>query len=462
MVSSRPPDHIWPGQSNAGPIDQGSVAQRASKLLMLAGRGFIRDEGFYRASALAFDTVLGLVPLLAFLVSTLKGFGAYQALMRDTIRPGIVRTMIAIGAERDSEAVGLLGVFLKVLDIVEQASFGTLGVVGLVFLLYIVVLLLVSVEETMNHIFGVEKARSITRKITDYSAILFVTPLSTILATGAASGAERLAWLKQGAFSQLSAALLMALCLALFYLVMPYRRVRLRSAALGGLVAGVFWYVVLVVHVHFQIGVARYNALYSTFAAFPLFLVWVFISWLVVLYGAEIAAAHDKPELYRWRIRGGDIDHRSRLFIAILALSEMARRSKLGLSPLPLSGLAERTNLPSELLRAEMERFVAADYLMRNVELGEPRYAIARDLDAINIGSITSILEASSSKHASTEQHPKTWQFVDERLLRRDEAVRATTLRELAELALEDDKQSVSCESVDPDVKTKTEADVPP
>ncbi len=434
MVSSRPSDHVWPGQSAKGSHQKGPSAQRAARLMLLAARGFIHDEGFYRASALAFDTVLGLVPLLAFLVSTLKGFGAYQALMRDTIRPSIVRTMIAIGAERDSEAVGLLGVFLKVLDIVEQASFGTLGVVGLVFLLYIVVLLLVSVEETMNHIFGVEKARSITRKITDYSAILFVTPLSTILATGAASGTEHLAWLRQGVFSQISAAVLMALCLSLFYLVMPFRRVRLLSAVTGGLVAGVSWYLVLIVYVHFQVGVARYNALYSTFAAIPLLLVWVFVSWIIVLVGAEIAAAHDKPELYLWRIRGANIDHRSRLFIAVLALSEIARRARVGLPPLGLSELAERTNLPSELLREELELFVGPQYLMRNVEHGEPRYAIARDLDSINVGHITDILESSSSKNAPIEEQARAWQFVDERLLRRDDSIRQTTLRELADL----------------------------
>src|SRR5512147_1214444 len=107
MGSSRPPEHLWPGQSTEGSPQQGAFLERVTRLVWLAVRGFHRDEGFYRASALAFDTVLGLVPLLAFLVSTLKGFGAYQALMRDTIRPGIVRTMIAIGAERDSEAVGL-------------------------------------------------------------------------------------------------------------------------------------------------------------------------------------------------------------------------------------------------------------------------------------------------------------------------------------------------------------------
>jgi membrane protein len=447
MVSNRPTDHVWPGQSAKASAEQGTRAERVTRLVLLAGRGFIRDEGFYRASALAFDTVLGLVPLLAFLVSTLKGFGAYQALMRETIRPGIVRTMIAMGAERDSEAVGLLGVFLKVLDIVEQASFGTLGVVGLVFLLYIVVLLLVSVEETMNHIFGVEKARSIIRKVTDYSAILFVTPLSTIVATGAASGADRLAWLRHGVFSQISAALLMALCLSLFYLVMPYRRIRLRSAVTGGLVAGVLWYLVLVIYVHFQVGVARYNALYSTFAALPLFLVWVFISWLVVLFGAEIAAAHDKPDLYQWRIRGSDIDHRSRLFIAILVLSEIARRSGLGLPPLALSELAERSNLPQELLRAELERFVKAEYLMRSVERGEPRYAVVRDLDSINVALITEVLETSSSQHAPIEEHAQTWQFVDERLLRRDESVGRMTLRELASLEPDDARKAGSCGS---------------
>lgn len=411
---------------------------------MLAGRGFLHDDGFYRASALAFDTILGLVPLLAFLVSTLKGFGAYQAMMRDIIRPGIVRTMIAMGAEQDTEAVGLLGVFLKVLDIVEHASFGTLGVVGLVFLLYIVVLLLVSVEDAMNHIFGVEKARSITRKITDYSAILFITPLSTIVAAGAAAGTERLAWLKQGAFSQLSAALLMAVCLSSFYLVMPYRRVRLRSAAFGGLAAGVGWYLVLVIHVHFQIGVARYSALYSTFAAIPLFLVWVFVSWIVVLLGAELAAAHDKPELYRWRIRGGDIDHRSRLFIAILALSEIARRAMRGLVPLRLSELAERTNLPAELLRAELELFVGAQYLMRNHEHGEPRYALARDIDSINVGVITEVLERAYSKHVPTEQWSKAWQFVDSHLLRRDESIQQTTLRQLTDSIQESAPSSTS------------------
>jgi membrane protein len=411
------------------------VIARFYRLLVLAAKGFIRDEGFFRASALGFDTVFGMVPLLAFLVSALKGFGAYQAMMRDVIRPGIVRTMIAMGAERDSEAVGLLGIFLKVLDIVEQASFGTLGTFGLVMLLYIVALLLVSVEDSMNHIFGVEKARSVTRKITDYSAILFIAPVCTILAAAVASGAGRFTLLRQGFFSQGSAAALMAVCLTVLYLVMPYRRVRLLSAILGGLVAGVVWYTTLVVYVHFQVGVARYNALYSTFAAIPLFLVWIFVSWIFVLFGAELAAAHDKTELFSWRIRGREIDHRSRLFIALRVLSEMARVSRAGQPPLPLSELAHETNLPAELLRTELDKFVYGQLLIRSHEMGEPKYAIGRDLDAITVNDITHLLEvAPAASGEGTAEDACTWRFVDERLLSRDDSVGRMSLREFSRL----------------------------
>jgi hypothetical protein len=202
---------------------------------------------------------------------------------------------------------------------------------------------------------------------------------------------------------------------------------------MGGAVAGVLWYVVLVAHVHFQIGVARYNALYSTFAALPLFLVWIFVSWIVVLFGAEIASAHDKPELYRWRIRGRDIDHRSRLFIALRALGEMARISRAGLPPLGLGSLAQRTNLPAELLRSELDRFAAGQLLVRSREQGEPRYAIARDLDSIRVADVTRLLEAHSGATGETAVEDRlTWRFVDERLLRLPTEISEMTLRQFS------------------------------
>jgi membrane protein len=402
------------------------------KLFALAGRGFLRDEGLYRASALAFDTVLGLVPFLAFLVSALKGFGAYQALMRELIRPGIVSTMMSMGAQQNKQGVGLLSVFLKVLDIVEQASFGTIGVFGLFFLLYIVVLLLVSIEETMNHIFGVERSRSVARRLADYSAILFITPVFMILTAGVLTGFEKSTFVQGDMPWQVLAALIMVVGLTSLYWVMPHRRVRLRSAAIGGVVAGVSWYLVLSLHVHFQIGVARYNALYSTFAAIPLFLVWLFISWIVVLFGAELAAAHDNTMQHAWRIQGESVDHASRLFVALSGLCAVAQRHLAAGAPLTLSNIAARLSLPEPLIRNELRVFVQAELLTASERGGEPVYTLARDVDAVHLGELLRLLEQTwASVPFLTECDRRLKGLLEERVLARDAATADLTLREL-------------------------------
>jgi membrane protein len=402
------------------------------RILTLAGRGFMRDECLYRASALAFDTVLGLVPFLAFLVSALKGFGAYQALMREMIRPGIVSTMMSMGAQQNRQGVGLLAVFLKVLDIVEQASFGAIGVLGLVFLLYIVVLLLVSIEESMNHIFGVERSRSVGRRLADYSAILFVTPLGMILIAGVLTGFEKSAWYQGDMPWQFLAAVAMVTGLIALYWVMPHRNVRLRSAAIGGLVAGITWYLVLSVYVHFQVGVARYNALYSTFAAIPLFLVWLFVSWIIVLLGAEVAAAHDNTMQHTWRIRGKDIDHASRLFIALSGLIIVAQRHLRAEPPLTLSQLSEQMHLPEPLVRNELRPFIKAELLVGGQRRGEPTYSLARDVDAVHLGELLRTLECEWSRAPLvTDAERRLRGLLDERVITRDASTEGLSLREL-------------------------------
>lgn len=392
----------------------------------------MRDEGLYRASALAFDTVLGLVPFMAFLVSALKGFGAYQKLMREMIRPGIVSTMMSMGAQQDKQGVGLLGVFLKVLDIVEQASFGAIGVFGLVFLLYIVVLLLVSIEETMNHIFGVQRSRSVGRRLADYSAILFITPLCMILAAGALAGVEDSSLYRGDMPWRFLAAAVMIVGLTSLYWVMPHRSVRLRSAALGGALAGITWYVVLSIHVRFQIGVARYNALYSTFAAIPLFLVWLFISWIIVLLGAEVAAAHDNPIQHAWRIRGKDLDHASRIFIALNAMIAIARRYLQAEPPLALSVLARQINMPEPLVQALLQPFCTAELIVVGQRNREPTFSLARDIDSIHVGQLLQIIESRAvDSPLATASEAKLQSLLEQQVMQRHTEVASLSLREL-------------------------------
>jgi len=404
------------------------------RLLLLAGKGFTRDDGLNRASALAFDTVLGLVPFLAFLVSALKGFGAYQTLMREMIRPGIVSTMMSMGAQQNRQGVGLLGVFLRVLDIVDQASFGAIGVFGLVFLLYIVVLLLVSIEESMNHIFGVQRSRSIGRRLADYSAIMFVTPVCMILIAGLLTGFEKSAFFMGNMPWQFFVAVAMIVCLTSLYWVMPHRPVRLRSAAVGGAFAGVVWYLALSIHVHFQVGVARYNALYSTVAAVPLFLVWLFVSWIVVLMGAEMAAAHDNAMQHAWRIRGKDIDHASRLFIALGGLITVARQHLRGEPPMALSQLAQQMNLPEPLVCHQLAPFVSAELLVSGWRGKEPTYSLARDVDTIHLGQLLHILECGwQQAPLFTDAERNLRNLLETRVVTRDADTEKLSLRELVQ-----------------------------
>jgi membrane protein len=224
----------------------------------------------------------------------------------------------------------------------------------------------------------------------------------------------------------------MVVGLTSLYWVMPHRRVHLRSAFFGGFVAGVSWYIVLSVHVHFQIGVARYNALYSTFAAVPLFLVWLFISWIVVLFGAELAAADDNPMQHAWRIQGKEIDHASRLFIALSGLITIAERHLAAGAPLSLSRLAGKINLPEPLVQRELLPFVKTEVIVVAERQGDPTYTLARDVDAVKLGDLLQMLEQTwDNAPLVTDGDRRLRTLLGERVLARNPETEQLTLRQL-------------------------------
>jgi membrane protein len=375
-----------------------SALYTTARVLYATARSFLRDESLHRASALSFETVLGLVPFLAFCVSVLKGLGVYDDLIQKTVRPWVMNVTSALGDQGGDQMVTLRSAFFVVLDFVDRADFGSLGSAGLAVLLYITVGMLYSVEASMNRIFAAESARTIARKISDYAAILFITPICLATAAAISTQARRWPWLGGGLVLQLGAVTAMSFGLTMLYVVMPFTRVRLKSAMLGGAVAGLLWYAVLGLHVNFQLGVARYNALYSTFAAIPLFLIWLFTSWIVVLLGAELAAAHQNTATFRYRVLGSDTDPAKRRFLALRAAAEVGRAFVRGEPPLPLRELARMLRVPERLLRRILDSLVAAELLARAAARGQPAYVPARDVDTITVASLLQAAEASTDR----------------------------------------------------------------
>jgi membrane protein len=291
---------------------------RVVRVVFLTARSFAGDRCVLRAMALTYTTVLSLVPLLAFSFAMLKGLGWYEDLRQQQIDPyldelfGALQPVSLAPVDAGpavlvapSEPAGITQLrqgFDQVLDLVDRTDVKGLGAIGLLVLMLTALRLLSSIEESFNEIWGVRKARSWVRKLSDYLTMVVITPIFLVVAvgvTGLAKSAGVAEFLEERmALGGLVEAAMRAapvmigwVVFTLVYLVMPNRRGNLSSAALGGFVAALLWQLTLLAHIEFQIGVAKFNAIYAGFAALPIFLAWVQISWLIVLLRASVRIA---------------------------------------------------------------------------------------------------------------------------------------------------------------------------
>ncbi|MEY2785472.1 MAG: hypothetical protein RL277_1682 [Planctomycetota bacterium] len=383
------------------------------RVVYLATRGFIEDRCLFRASALTYITVLSLVPLLAFAFALAKGFGFYETLREQTITPFLDRTFgpivpysAAPGEFSFAPQVGsseMRDAIERVLSFVDQTHVGGLGAAGLVFLLYTVVKLLSTIEQSFNEIWGVRRARSLVRKLTDYLAMVVVTPIllftATAITTAAQDSAVMQEWAERlqlgeffGLLLKLTPLFSLWAAFAFLYLAMPNTRTRLPSAILGAIVGGTLWQLTLLAHLEFQIGVARYNAIYSGFAAFPIFLMWIQISWVTVLLGAQVCFAHQSAPSY-WPESPQALSVRSRESVALRSMVRIAARAMAGREAWTSAALAKDMNVSLRPLERVLNELVAARLLawVRGPE--SDSVMLATDIDRIHVQGILEALE---------------------------------------------------------------------
>ncbi|MFT6362885.1 MAG: membrane protein [Planctomycetota bacterium] len=401
----------------------------AMRVGSLTVRGFLRDRCLFRAQALTFITVLSIVPLLAFTFSVAKGLGAYSRMQLEIIGPFLDNNIgLPAGASADGEgvaAVGLRETLDKLLSFVEDTDFGKIGLFGLAVLLYIVIKLLSSIEASFNDIWGVERPRSIPRKVSDYLSIVVVVPIVLLSATAVTTA------LKTGATSvQLQETLhigpvvqellrMTSLFAAWFgfafvYLFMPNTRVRLFSAMLGGILGGGLWQLAQILHVQFQFGMSNYGAIYSGIAAFPIFLVWVNISWITVLIGAELAFAHQNEPAYRQIARSAEHDQSFRERVALRALIRLTEVFQSGEGSPEVPDLAVAMGVPERSLEEVLH--VLRDEGVLAVDGASPRrYLFARDPDFLRVKEVLDALKGRRNP-AVLEAQTETDRTADETL----------------------------------------------
>ena len=370
------------------------------RIIILALRGFDEDKCLLRASALTFYSLLSIVPVLAIAFGISKGFGLEKTLER----------MLMAKLQGQEEVVARAIDFAH--NLLESAQGSVVAGLGIAFLFWVVIRLLGNIESSFNDIWGIKTPRSLARKFSDYLSIMLVCPILFIVAssiTVVIAGqveaiTERIALL--GAISPVIFLLLKLLpycviwvLLIFIYIFMPNTKVNFKSGLLAGIVAGTIYQVVQWGYIHFQIGAAKYGPIYGSFAALPLFLVWLQVSWLVVLFGAEVSFAHQNVETYEFE---PDCLRVSRFFKNLLALRTVqlsVKNFRSGEKPWTATQISHALEIPIRLVRQILYELVESG-IISEVKVAENKsaaYQPARDSEVLTIRNVLDALERHGS-----------------------------------------------------------------
>jgi len=384
---------------------------RQLRVIILAFRGFNEDKLQLRASALTLYSLLAIVPVLAMVFAVAKGFG-FDTLLQDqliTRFPGQQEVLVT--------AIE----FAK--NLLAKTRGGLIAGIGVIVLYWAVIKVLGHIEHSFNDIWKISKARSLWRKFSDYLTIMLICPVLIILSSSATVFVktqitlivDKIALL--GFFSpliyvsfKLIPYLLIWLLFTFTYLMMPNTKVRVSSGLVAGVVAGTIYQVLQLVYINFQFLLSKYNAIYGSFAALPLFLVWLQASWLIVLFGAEVAFAHQNNETFEFeqvtRKISFSLKKRLALQIMHLLVTNFARAQK----PVTVHQISAAIEIPLRLVQTTLFDLVAAKIVSEtDSDTGEESaFQPALDIHLITIGYVIDAMEHIGTDHLPIPQTPES------------------------------------------------------
>ncbi|MCK9263905.1 MAG: YihY/virulence factor BrkB family protein [Deltaproteobacteria bacterium] len=367
---------------------------RYLRIFLAAFQKFFSDLCPLRASSLTFFSLLSVVPVLAMTFAVAKGFGLQ----------GKLENLIIEQLAGQEEVVTRLVGFSR--NLLENTSGGIIAGVGAAFLIWSVISILGSAEDSFNHIWEIRQSRSISRKITDYLAITLISPLLFVMASSvtvlviAQINELMEAFGLLGYISPLIALVvriipyvLIWMLFSFVFIFLPNTQVRFSSGILAGVVAGTVFVLVQAAYIYFQIGVARYNAIYGSFAALPLFLVWLQLSWYIVLFGVEVSYAHQNEKSFEF---APDTRRISRSFKRLLSLQIMhciVRNFSQGNPPLSGGRISEDLEIPLRLTHDILTELARAS-LLTVIPLPEHKQNIYQPARSVNEISISFVIES--------------------------------------------------------------------
>lgn len=364
------------------------------KKILLAIRFFTTKRVMNDATALTYSTLLAIVPILAVVFAVARGFGYNKYIeiwFRDALRSQPQAADVIVGFVNSYLIHTKSGVFLGV---------------GLLFMLYTVLMLVTNIERTFNDIWHVKKERSIFRTFTDYFAMLFLVPIVLVVTSGISIFLATLTGELPDLFLltptigfllDISPYVLMSSLFIALYVFMPNTHVRIRTCIVPGIMAGVAMQWLQLVYIHSQMWVSSYNAIYGSFAALPLFMLWVQISWTICLFGAELCYTSQNLDYYDFNTTTSTISHRFQIVIYTMLMGHICRRFEDGRAPYTINELRDKTGIPIRVVNDLMYKLVDAGLLaeISSDEKGEQsRFIPAMSTEQLSLGVMIDRIES--------------------------------------------------------------------
>ena len=382
------------------------------KKLLLAVEFFTTRRVIDMAAALTYSTLLALVPILAVVFGVARGFG-YNKYIEVWFRE-----LLGSQPQAADAIINFVNSYLV------HTKSGVLLGVGLVLMLYTVLMLTLNVEKTFNTIWQVKHRRSLYRAVTDYLAMLLLVPVVIVLVSGLSiAGARLLPYV------------LMAVVFMAMYMCVPNTKVRLQVVIVPGILAGVGMQALQLFYIHAQVLLSSYNAIYGSFAALPLFMLWVQLSWTICLFGVQLCYTNQNMDELSFRLQVADISPRYRLLLAIILMSRVCQRFADGKRPYTALNLRRLTNIPIRITQDLLYMLVRAGLLSENSADGkdqEPTYQPAMTLQKLTVGAMVERLDSMGGWHLDIDLHEQLAQVEWKQYL----ALREQYLAELRKLPL--------------------------
>jgi membrane protein len=331
------------------------------KIFLVTIRGFMENKVSLQASALTYYSIMSIVPLVAMIFGIAKGFGLDKLLQNE----------LTSKFSGQQEVLNWIISFAN--SMLERTKGGIIAGVGLALLFWSVMNVLSNIESAFNNIWQVKKGRTLFRKFSDYLAIMLIAPVFIIASSSATiyittqitTIVKSIALL--GFFSPVIRVfinmipyVLIWIVFSIIYILMPNTKVKIGPAVISGILAGTIFQIVQWIYVKFQISVSSYNAIYGSFAAIPLFMIWMQTAWLIVLFGAELSYASQNFAKYEYENEATQISPRYRKALSLLICSFIIKKFSNSEHAPGIDEISEKLQMPSRIVRTISNNLVDA------------------------------------------------------------------------------------------------------